>query len=128
MVDYFDSFKMICCVFSLPFKFHRLQDITNNIPNIVFNSVTHLELWDNIHSNMNFSFDLLELFHFLKIYLFQIFNHHFGGFTNIIFSIKTGAQLLNILILFHLTWKKQILIMWNIFSMKKKTFFFTSFN
>jgi hypothetical protein len=36
--------------------------------------------------------------------------------------------LLNILILFHLTWKKQILIMWNIFSMKKKTFFFTSFN
>ena len=34
-------------VFSLPFKFHRLEQITNNLPNIVFNSVTYLELADN---------------------------------------------------------------------------------
>jgi hypothetical protein len=40
IVDYFDPLKMICRVFSLPFKFHRLEDITN----IVFNSVINLEL------------------------------------------------------------------------------------
>jgi hypothetical protein len=46
MVDYFYPNTMICRVFSLPFKFHLLEDITNNIPNIVFNSVTHLKLQD----------------------------------------------------------------------------------
>jgi hypothetical protein len=42
MVDYFDPTKMICRVFSIPFKFGRLEQIANNIPNIVFNSVTHV--------------------------------------------------------------------------------------
>ncbi|CAF0957244.1 unnamed protein product [Rotaria sordida] len=44
MVDYFIPMKIICRVFSLPFKFHVLERITNNIPNIVFNSVTDLKL------------------------------------------------------------------------------------
>jgi hypothetical protein len=66
MVDYFDPFKMICCVFSLPFKFHRLQDITNNIPNIVFNSVTHLEVWDKDPFKHEFFIQLARAFPFLK--------------------------------------------------------------
>ncbi|CAF0820594.1 unnamed protein product [Rotaria sordida] len=46
IVDYLDVCKIICHIFSLPFKFHFLQHIGNNIPNVVFNSVTHLKLWD----------------------------------------------------------------------------------
>jgi len=46
MVDYFYPDTRICRVFSFPFKFYLLEDITNNIPNIVFNSVTHLKLQD----------------------------------------------------------------------------------
>ena len=46
MVDYFEPIKMISRVFSLPCKFSRLDEIGNNIPNIVFNTVTHVSLWD----------------------------------------------------------------------------------
>jgi hypothetical protein len=77
MVDYLASKKMICRVFSLPFKFHRLKQITNNIPNLVFNSVTHLELCDKDPFKYEFFIRLVQTFPFLK-------------------------KLLNILILFHL--------------------------
>ena len=66
MVDYFDPCKMICRVFSLPFKFHRLEDIGNNIPNIVFNSVTHLKLWDKDEFKHEFFVRLARAFPFLK--------------------------------------------------------------
>ena len=46
MVDYFEPIKMICRVFSLPCKFSRLDEIGNNIPNVVFHTVTHVNLWD----------------------------------------------------------------------------------
>ncbi|CAF5152150.1 unnamed protein product, partial [Rotaria sp. Silwood1] len=46
LIDYDTCRKLICRVFSLPYKFDRLTNITNNIPNIVFNSVTHLKLRD----------------------------------------------------------------------------------
>jgi hypothetical protein len=66
MVDYFDPFNMICRVFSLPFKFHRLEDIANNIPNIVFNSVTHLKLWDKDAFKHEFFVRLARAFPFLQ--------------------------------------------------------------
>ncbi|CAF3701396.1 unnamed protein product [Rotaria sp. Silwood1] len=66
MVDYFDPYKMICRIFSLPFKFHRLDDIGNNIPNIVFNSVTHLKLWDKDEFKHEFFIRLARAFPFLK--------------------------------------------------------------
>ncbi|CAF3812195.1 unnamed protein product [Rotaria sp. Silwood1] len=43
IVDYFDPYKILCPIFSLPLKFHCHVDIGNNIPNIVFSSVTHLK-------------------------------------------------------------------------------------
>lgn len=46
MVNDSTSYTMICRVFSLPSKFDRLEHIGNNIPNIVFNSITHLKLED----------------------------------------------------------------------------------
>ncbi|CAF2145552.1 unnamed protein product [Rotaria magnacalcarata] len=46
MIDYFDCINMISRVFSLPFKFDRLEHIGNNIPDIQFNFVSYLTLWD----------------------------------------------------------------------------------
>ncbi len=66
MVDYYDPHKMICRVFSLPFKFYRLDCIGNNIPNIVFNSVTHLKLWDKYAFKHEFFIRLTRAFPFLK--------------------------------------------------------------
>jgi hypothetical protein len=66
MVDYYDPYKMICRVFSLPFKFHRLEHIGNNIPNIIFNSVTHLKLWDKNAFKHEFFIRLARAFPFLQ--------------------------------------------------------------
>ena len=66
MVDYFDPFYMIYRVFSLPTKFNRLEHIANNIPNIVFNSVTHLKLWDKNAFKHEFFVRLARAFPFLK--------------------------------------------------------------
>ncbi|CAF4549255.1 unnamed protein product, partial [Rotaria sp. Silwood1] len=67
MVDYFGSNDMIYRVFSLPTKFNRLERITNNIPNIVFNSVTHLKLQDEHPFKHEFFVRLARAFPFLKI-------------------------------------------------------------
>jgi hypothetical protein len=66
IVDYWLTTKLICRVFSLPFKFDRLADITNNIPNIVFNSVTHLLLHDIYPFKHEFFIRLARAFPFLK--------------------------------------------------------------
>ena len=67
MVDYSESINIICRVFSLPFKFHRLEQIGNNIPNIVFNSVTYLELCDTDLFKHEFFVRLTRAFPFFKI-------------------------------------------------------------
>jgi hypothetical protein len=66
MVDYFDPTIMICRVFSLPFKFPHLERIANNIPNIIFNSVTHLTLWDTNPFKHEFFIRLQRAFPFVK--------------------------------------------------------------
>ncbi|CAF2616316.1 unnamed protein product [Rotaria sp. Silwood2] len=66
MVDSFDSYCVRYRVFSLPTKFHRLEDIKNNIPNIVFNSVTHLKLRDTNAFKHEFFIRLARAFPFLK--------------------------------------------------------------
>jgi hypothetical protein len=66
MVDYFVPMIIMCRVFSLPFKFHLLEDITNNIPNIVFNSVTDLKLRDKDPFKHEFFVRLTQAFPFLQ--------------------------------------------------------------
>ena len=66
MVDYFEPVKMICRVFSLPCKFSRLDEIGNNIPNIVFNTVTHVNLWDKEAFKHEFFVRLVRAFPFLQ--------------------------------------------------------------
>ena len=66
MVDYFYQCYMVHRVFSLPTRFNRLTHITNNIPNIVFNSVTDLKLQDRIPFKQEFFIRLARAFPFLK--------------------------------------------------------------
>jgi hypothetical protein len=67
MVDYLPSIRMIWIrrVFSIPFKFHRLENIGNNIPNIIFDSVTHLKLSDDDPFKHEFFVRLARAFPFL---------------------------------------------------------------
>jgi hypothetical protein len=48
IADYGGIFKARCQVFSFPFKFKRLEYIKNNFPNVVYNYVTYLMLWDQV--------------------------------------------------------------------------------
>ncbi|CAF3356227.1 unnamed protein product, partial [Rotaria sp. Silwood2] len=66
LIDYDSCRNVICRVFSLPFKFNRLTNITNNIPNIVFNSVTHLKLRDKYPFKHEFLIRIARGFSFLK--------------------------------------------------------------
>ncbi|CAF1383482.1 unnamed protein product, partial [Rotaria sp. Silwood1] len=66
LIDYDSCRKLICRVFSLPYKFDRLTNITNNTPNIVFNSVTHLKLRDKYPFKHEFFIRLARGFLFLK--------------------------------------------------------------
>jgi hypothetical protein len=66
LADYFPARRMIYRIFSLPFKFHRLQNIGNNIPNIIFNSVTHLKLWEKDGFKHEFFVRLTRAFPFLQ--------------------------------------------------------------
>ena len=65
MVDYTPSIRIICRVFSIPFKFHRLEDIGNNIPNMIFDPVTHLKLKDHDPFKHEFFVQLARAFPFL---------------------------------------------------------------
>ncbi|CAF3358699.1 unnamed protein product [Rotaria sp. Silwood2] len=72
-INYSEPCKIICHIFSLPFKFHFLQRIGNNIPNIVFNSVTYLKLWDKYEFKHEFFIRLTRGFPFLqKLYIWNI--------------------------------------------------------
>ncbi|CAF3008525.1 unnamed protein product [Rotaria sp. Silwood2] len=67
-IDYFNNYKAICRIFSLPFQFDRLEDITNHFPNIIFNYATPLKVYDKIPFKHEFfvrvarSFPLLQCF------------------------------------------------------------------
>ncbi|CAM2701658.1 unnamed protein product [Rotaria socialis] len=66
MVDYSDSNTLICRAFMLPFNFHRLEHISYNIPNIIFNSVTYLKVCDATPFKHEFFVRLAKAFPFLK--------------------------------------------------------------
>jgi hypothetical protein len=66
MVDYFYPTEMICRVFSIPFKFDRLEYISDDIPNMIFNTVTRLTLQDRHPFKHEFFLRLAQAFPFLK--------------------------------------------------------------
>jgi hypothetical protein len=60
--------KFICHVYSLPFTFTRLKYITNNFPNIVFNTVTHLYAYDTMAFEHEFFMRISQAFPVLKCF------------------------------------------------------------
>ncbi|CAF1604632.1 unnamed protein product [Adineta ricciae] len=65
MVDYV-YYPPLYRVFSLPTKFQRLTRITNNIPDMIFDSVTHVELHNENAFKHEFFVRLAKAFPFLK--------------------------------------------------------------
>jgi len=66
IIDYLTTDKVICHVFSLPFKFDRLENITNNFPNIIFSHVTHLGLSDTVPFKYELFIRVTQSFPLLK--------------------------------------------------------------
>ncbi|CAF3678599.1 unnamed protein product [Rotaria sp. Silwood1] len=66
ILDYFDTFNTVCHIFSLPFIFKRLKQITNNLLSIIFRSVTHLELQDKVPFKHEFFIQVTRVFPSLK--------------------------------------------------------------
>ncbi|CAF4398270.1 unnamed protein product [Rotaria socialis] len=104
MVNYLNTFKAICHVFSLPFTFTRLNMITNQFPTIIFDYVTHLHVFDVVSLKHEFfirisrAFPMLQFFSLVNI-MFQSWDVNEWQYDN----NSTFLQLLNILILYHLT-------------------------
>lgn len=72
IVDYINTSKALCHVFSLPFAFDRLERIGNNFPSIIFNNVTFLWVCDTIPFKDEFfiriarAFPVLMKFHLMN--------------------------------------------------------------
>lgn len=66
MINNVGTNRLLCRVFTLPVKFDRLIYIGSNIPNIIFNSVTCLKIWDKHPLKYEFFFQLARCFPFLK--------------------------------------------------------------
>ncbi|CAF3049737.1 unnamed protein product, partial [Rotaria sp. Silwood2] len=67
-VNYCRNYRAICHVFSLPFIFNRLQNITNKFPNIIFNDVTYLMVADAIPFKYEFFIRIAKAFPSLKYF------------------------------------------------------------
>ncbi len=72
IVDYVFPDQALCHVFSLPFAFDRLENISNNFPSMEFNQVTDLSVYDCIPFEHEFfrriaqSFPSLRKFHVMN--------------------------------------------------------------
>jgi hypothetical protein len=66
VIDYYNTFKAICHLYSLPFTFTHLGKITNNFPNIVYDTVTHLHAYDIIPMEHEFFMRISHAFPLLK--------------------------------------------------------------
>ncbi len=106
MVDHFGPFCVIYRAFSLPTKFNRLTHISNNIPNIVFNSVTHLKLSDKNAFKHEFFVRLARAFPFLKNLSISNINPPFWNFIDPHLSDKDWCSIIEYSHLSYLDMKR----------------------
>jgi len=66
IVDYFHQYQAICQVFSLPFTFTHMENISNRFPTIVFDTVTYLSVYDTIPMKHEFFMRISQAFTILK--------------------------------------------------------------
>ncbi|CAF1073834.1 unnamed protein product [Rotaria sordida] len=68
IIDYFGAVGTICHVDLLPFTFTHLEMITTHFPFILFNSVTHLSVYDFIPFEHEFFMQISQAFPLLKCF------------------------------------------------------------
>ncbi|CAF3449915.1 unnamed protein product [Rotaria sp. Silwood2] len=66
IMDYYGAGGTICHVYSLPFTFTHLHKITNHFPFIVFNTLTHLSVYDIVPFEHEFFMRINHAFPLLK--------------------------------------------------------------
>ena len=121
MADYFKPLKMICRVFSLPCKFTHLDEIGNNIPNIVFSTVTHVNLWDKEAFKHHFFVRFARAFPFLRrLSISNIRPPSWWSSGKRHLRLNAWPSIVEYPHLISLDIEDVIPIMWNIFSMKQK--------
>ncbi|CAF0796107.1 unnamed protein product [Rotaria sordida] len=74
IIDYFDWFKATFHIYSLPFTFTRLEDITSQFPTIGFCTVTYLSASDVIPMEHEFFMGISRDFPMLKCFTLE--NRH----------------------------------------------------
>ncbi|CAF4292753.1 unnamed protein product [Adineta steineri] len=72
IINYISDCIAVCSIFSIPFAFHRLEDIGNLFPDIIFNHVTYLLVQDINPFNHEFFIRLARAFPLLKT--LRVFN------------------------------------------------------
>ncbi|CAF4111412.1 unnamed protein product, partial [Adineta steineri] len=65
-IRYFLTNSVLCHVFTLPFAFDRLQYLTNNLPNVLFDRVCYLSILDILSFEHEFFTRLSQAFPLLK--------------------------------------------------------------
>ncbi|CAF4203359.1 unnamed protein product [Adineta steineri] len=65
-IRYFLTNSMLCHVFTLPFAFDRLQYLTNNFPDVLFDRVCYLSISDSFSFEHEFFIRLFQAFPSLK--------------------------------------------------------------
>jgi hypothetical protein len=73
IIDDLSTVRAICYVYSLPFTFTRLEKITTHFPTIVFDTVTHLSVYDMVSMKHEFFMRISRAFPVLKC--FSILNN-----------------------------------------------------
>jgi len=68
IMNYYNGVQAICNIYSLSFTFTRLGQISNNFPNIVFGTVTHLHVYYMIPMKHGFFMWISRAFPLLKCF------------------------------------------------------------
>ncbi|CAF2177296.1 unnamed protein product [Rotaria magnacalcarata] len=101
IVNYIDSHRAACSIFSLPFQFDYLKNLGNKFPNIIFSYVTYLLVQDTDPFEHEFFMRIARSFPLLKH--LRIFNVESQALDSLITFSSDNCQLHSIIEYPHLT-------------------------
>ncbi|CAF1456133.1 unnamed protein product [Rotaria sp. Silwood1] len=82
IIDYVGAVATICHVYSLPFTFTHLEKITTHFPFILFNSVTHLSVYDFIPFEHEFFMQISQAFPLLKCFSIENWGMQYDNYND----------------------------------------------
>ncbi|CAF3874928.1 unnamed protein product [Rotaria sp. Silwood1] len=82
IIDYVGAVATICHVYSLPFTFTHLEKITTHFPFILFNSVTHLSVYDFIPFEHEFFMQISQAFPLLKCFSIENWRMQYDNYND----------------------------------------------